>query len=97
MRQELIERAQDFNIILDDVSITELSFGKEYTAAVEAKQVKRLKIVQQVKKRDSFFVGTTLFTTSVEQWQLEWTLSNVHSMCPSRDTCLCKSSPFGET
>ena len=39
VRRELIERARDFNIILDDVSITELSFGKEYTAAVESKQV----------------------------------------------------------
>uniref|UniRef100_A0A6G1SDL6 Prohibitin n=1 Tax=Aceria tosichella TaxID=561515 RepID=A0A6G1SDL6_9ACAR len=39
VRKELIERARDFNIILDDVSITELSFGREYTAAVEAKQV----------------------------------------------------------
>ena len=39
IRRELTERAQDFHIILDDVSITELSFGKEYTAAVEAKQV----------------------------------------------------------
>ena len=34
-----MERAKDFNIILDDVSITDLSFGREYTAAVEAKQV----------------------------------------------------------
>lgn len=39
IRKELTERAKDFNLILDDVSITELSFGKEYTAAVEAKQV----------------------------------------------------------
>jgi prohibitin 2 len=39
VRKELVERARDFNIILDDVSITELSFGREYTAAVEAKQV----------------------------------------------------------
>jgi len=36
-----MERATDFNIILDDVSITDLSFGREYTAAVEAKQVGR--------------------------------------------------------
>jgi hypothetical protein len=35
----LIERARDFNIILEDVSITDLQFGKEFTAAVEAKQV----------------------------------------------------------
>lgn len=39
MREQLLERAKDFNIILDDVSITDLSFGREYTAAVEAKQV----------------------------------------------------------
>lgn len=39
MRRELFERAKDFNIILDDVAITELSFSNQYTAAVEAKQV----------------------------------------------------------
>lgn len=39
VRRELFERAKDFNIILDDVSITELSFSSQYTAAVEAKQV----------------------------------------------------------
>ena len=39
IRRDLTERAKDFNIILDDVSIIELSFGKEYAAAVEAKQI----------------------------------------------------------
>ena len=39
VRRDLTNRAKDFNIILDDVAITELTFGKEYTAAVEAKQV----------------------------------------------------------
>ncbi|OUC48234.1 SPFH/Band 7/PHB domain protein [Trichinella nativa] len=39
IRKQLVERARDFHIILDDVSITELSFGREYTQAVEAKQV----------------------------------------------------------
>lgn len=51
VRRELVERAKDFNIILDDVSITELSFGKEYTAAVEAKQV-----AQQEAQRAAFVV-----------------------------------------
>jgi len=41
IRKELTDRARDFNIILDDVALTELTFGKEYTAAVEAKQVLR--------------------------------------------------------
>ena len=39
IRQDLSERAKDFNLILDDVSITDLSFGREYAAAVESKQV----------------------------------------------------------
>merc|ERR1712079_589184 len=39
IRKQLTDRARDFNIILDDVSITELSFGKEYAAAVESKQI----------------------------------------------------------
>ncbi|XP_624330.3 prohibitin-2 [Apis mellifera] len=51
VRKELTERARDFNIVLDDVSITELSFGKEYTAAVESKQV-----AQQEAQRAAFFV-----------------------------------------
>lgn len=51
IRRELVERAKDFNIILDDVSLTELSFGKEYTAAVESKQV-----AQQEAQRAFFLV-----------------------------------------
>uniref|UniRef100_A0A8C5LMT8 Prohibitin n=1 Tax=Jaculus jaculus TaxID=51337 RepID=A0A8C5LMT8_JACJA len=39
IRPELTERAKDFSLILDDVTITELSFSREYTAAIEAKQV----------------------------------------------------------
>lgn len=35
----MTERAANFNIALDDVSITSLAFGKEFTAAIEAKQV----------------------------------------------------------
>ncbi|OMO53997.1 Prohibitin [Corchorus capsularis] len=39
IRRILTERARYFNILLDDVSITSLTFGKEFTAAIEAKQV----------------------------------------------------------
>ena len=39
VRSQLIQRATDFHIMLDDVAITHLAFSKEYTAAVEAKQV----------------------------------------------------------
>uniref|UniRef100_A0A0D9W0M6 Band 7 domain-containing protein n=1 Tax=Leersia perrieri TaxID=77586 RepID=A0A0D9W0M6_9ORYZ len=39
IRKILTERASNFNIALDDVSITILSFGKEFSPAIEAKQV----------------------------------------------------------
>ncbi|MCO5584107.1 hypothetical protein L7F22_038030 [Adiantum nelumboides] len=39
IRRVLTERAAHFNIALDDVSIINLTFGKEFTAAIEAKQV----------------------------------------------------------
>ncbi|XP_059277001.1 prohibitin-1, mitochondrial-like [Lycium ferocissimum] len=39
IRKILTERAANFNIALDDVSITSLTFGKEFTAAIEGKQV----------------------------------------------------------
>merc|ERR1719412_802082 len=51
IRQQLTDRARDFNIILDDVALTELSFGKEYSAAVESKQV-----AQQEAQRAAFVV-----------------------------------------
>ena len=39
VRDELTKRATEFHILLEDVSITDLKFGKEFTAAVESKQV----------------------------------------------------------
>lgn len=47
----LSERAKRFNIEITDVSITQMSFGKEYTNAVEAKQV-----AQQMAERAKFKV-----------------------------------------
>ena len=35
---QLRDRAKEFWLVLDDVSITDLSFGSEFTAAIEAKQ-----------------------------------------------------------
>jgi prohibitin 2 len=51
VRDTLIKRAQHFNMIMDDVSITALTFGREYTAAIEAKQV-----AQQDAERAKFIV-----------------------------------------
>merc|ERR1711879_617532 len=39
IRQRLIQRAGEFNILLDDVAITHLNFSSEYEKAVESKQV----------------------------------------------------------
>src|ERR1700685_1277310 len=51
IRQRLVERASQFNILLDDVSITALKFGDEFAHAVEAKQ-----IAQQEAQRSIFLV-----------------------------------------
>jgi len=51
IRQMLSDRAAEFHILLDDVSVTHLAFSKEYTAAVEAKQV-----AQQDAERSKYIV-----------------------------------------
>ena len=51
VRDTLVRRAAHFNMIMDDVSITALTFGREYTAAIEAKQV-----AQQEAERAKFIV-----------------------------------------
>ncbi|CAI5965946.1 unnamed protein product [Closterium sp. NIES-64] len=57
IRRILEDRAASFNIALDDVSITNLTFGREFTAAIEAKQVaaqeaERAKFVVQKAEQD---------------------------------------------
>lgn len=51
VREELIKRSAEFNILLDDVSLTHLTFGQEFTKAVELKQV-----AQQEAERAKFVV-----------------------------------------
>lgn len=46
-----MRRAEQFNIALEDVSITHMTFGKEFTRAVEQKQ-----IAQQDAERARFIV-----------------------------------------
>ncbi|XP_042872328.1 prohibitin-like [Penaeus japonicus] len=49
--EALTERSAQFGLILDDISITHLTFGKEFTQAVELKQV-----AQQEAERAKFLV-----------------------------------------
>ncbi|GJN67924.1 prohibitin PHB1 [Purpureocillium lilacinum] len=51
IRSELTRRAAEFNIALEDVSITHMTFGREFTKAVEQKQ-----IAQQDAERARFIV-----------------------------------------
>lgn len=51
IRKNLVERAEDFFINIADCSITHLSFGPEYTKAVESKQV-----AQQEAERAKYMV-----------------------------------------
>lgn len=51
IRETLTARAKQFNIELDDVSMTHLTFGREYASAIEAKQV-----TQQEAERSKYIV-----------------------------------------
>merc|ERR1719460_375515 len=60
---KLTERAADFNLLLDDVSITHLQFGKEYANAIELKQVAQQEAERQeyvVQKSEQEEVAETL-------------------------------------
>jgi len=51
IRELLVNRAKHFNILFDDISIVDLTFGREFTQAVEQKQV-----AQQEAERARFIV-----------------------------------------
>jgi prohibitin 2 len=55
IKSNLEERAREFHLILEDVSITDLKFGREFERAVEAKQVS-----QQEAERARFIVEKAL-------------------------------------
>jgi len=51
IRKSLEDRARAFGVVMDDVSITHLTFGKEFSEAIESKQV-----AQQTAERAKFVV-----------------------------------------
>ena len=55
VRDDLTKRAAQFDLVLDDVSITHVAFSPEFTHAVEAKQV-----AQQTALRAAFLVDKAI-------------------------------------
>jgi len=51
IKREIIKRAETFNIVMEDVSITHLTYGKEFSKAIEEKQV-----AEQEAERQKFIV-----------------------------------------
>jgi len=51
IREDLVQRAAGFNIMLDDVAITHLTYSKDFASAVEQKQV-----AQQEAEKSKFMV-----------------------------------------
>lgn len=51
IREAIMTRASQFNILMDDVSITHLTYGKEFAKAIEEKQV-----AEQDAERQKFIV-----------------------------------------
>merc|ERR1719228_3260227 len=54
IKEGLTDRAKEFGILLDDVAITQLSYSKEFSKAVEHKQV-----AHQLAERSKFVVMRT--------------------------------------
>lgn len=55
VRENLVRRASYFNILLDDVSLTQMTFSPEFSTAVEAKQIS-----QQDAQRAAFVVDKAI-------------------------------------
>ncbi|CAN3363056.1 prohibitin-2 [Diutina catenulata] len=55
IKDNLVRRASKFNILLDDVSLTQMTFSPEFSQAVEAKQ-----IAQQDAQRAAFIVDKAI-------------------------------------
>ena len=55
IRQTLENRAHDFKIVIEDVSITEMKFGEEFMKAIDQKQ-----IAQQEAERAKYLVQKAL-------------------------------------
>jgi len=51
IREAIVQRASQFNILMDDVAITHLTYGKEFSKAIEDKQV-----AEQEAERQKFVV-----------------------------------------
>jgi len=51
IREAIVKRAAQFNILIDDVAITHLTYGKEFAKAIEEKQV-----AEQDAERQKFIV-----------------------------------------
>jgi len=51
IRQSLVERASTYGIILEDVALTHIGFSREFTSAIEQKQV-----AQQIAEKQKFLV-----------------------------------------
>ncbi|PPS06786.1 hypothetical protein GOBAR_AA13849 [Gossypium barbadense] len=84
IRKILTERAAYFNIQLDDVSITSLTFGKEFTAAIEAKQVaaqeaERAKFIVEKAEQDKKSAVIRAQMINAAQWEYQVDLGEAKS------------------
>ena len=82
IREELNKRASQFNLVLEDVSITHVAFSPEFTHAVEAKQ-----IAQQTALQAAFLVDRAVQEKEV----CVLTLLRLLSL-PTRNLFVCSPS-----
>ena len=62
IREAIVSRANQFNILMDDIAITHLTYGKDFARAIEEKQVaqqdaERQKfVVEKAREKPSFYL-----------------------------------------
>ena len=75
IRLSLLKRAKDFNLIIEDVAITHLQFGVEFSRAIEQKQVaeqeaERAKyvVLKSEQERKAAWVGECTIHLTLPLW-----------------------------
>ena len=63
VKSDLVERSEQFGVVLDDIAITHLTFGREFTQAVEQKQVAQQEAEKARSVRD--VTGSIMLTQNI--------------------------------
>ncbi|KAF5942586.1 hypothetical protein HYC85_020228 [Camellia sinensis] len=94
VRESLVRRAKDFNIVLDDVAITHLSYGAEISKAVERRETERSKFVVAKAEQEIGFDRAAIIRTEVTTCSLKNHSLITHPSHPFKEYDCLKCLPL---